>query len=74
MRKKNIQLTAINRSVVLRPETDAAVRKVLDAILMLPERARIELESGFIYGNLKIVVETTISIADTDPDKGIEII
>ena len=74
MRKKSTQLTLIDRNVILRSETERAVRTALEALLSLTPRIHQVLAAGVIYGDDKIVVTITVESADSSADSGVEIL
>ena len=65
------QLTPLNRHIVLSPQTEEAIRKALDDIMALPERARLELVNGFAYGDQIIFIEISW---DTVADRGLIVV
>ena len=76
MRKKSTQLIVLDRNIVLRSETERAVRTALDAILGLSPKVQQVLAKGMIYGDSKITIAITVEpveSADND-DSGVEIL
>ena len=73
MRKK-VKFELLNRGVILRPETERALRSALEYLMALTPRMRQLLKDGAIYEEWVVKVDMDVKPADSAADSDIELV